>query len=120
MKFIFTLLLCGSLFACSSTKIHLYTRYLAADDVAKITQALAAHDFDVVSNTLKYPDDIMQSTLLYSPFMEGENRIDELINTLDDLGWVIPTIQPLVTGKSLLHQKIVPVYYFLPEGRNPQ
>jgi hypothetical protein len=98
MRFIFTLLLCSLLFACSSTKIHLYTRYLSVADVDKITRTLEEHDFDVVPNTLKYPDDIVQSTLLYSPFMEGEDRANELINTLDRLGWVIASVQPLFMG----------------------
>lgn len=98
MKIISLFLICSVLFACSSTKVHLYTRYLSEQEASDITEKLEIHNFEVIANTLAYPDEIVQSTLLYSPFVQGENNLNVLINTLDELGWTIPNVQPLLVG----------------------
>jgi hypothetical protein len=115
MKLVVTVLLCLSLVACSTNKVHLYTRYLSVDEVDKISQSLTELDFDVITNTHPFPDDIYQSTLLYSPFLEGEGRIDQLVQTLDDLGWVIPSVQPLFSGNHS-YTKNSAGLLLLPEG----
>ena len=61
MKIIGVVLLCFFVLACSSTKVHLYTRYLSAEETGKITKNLEVHGFDIIPNTLAFPDGIEQS-----------------------------------------------------------
>lgn len=98
MKVISVVFLCFFVLGCSSTKVHLYTRYLSAQETEIITKNLAGNGFNVIPNTLVFPDDIQQSTLLYSPFVQGEDSVNILIETLADIGWVIPYVQPLFAG----------------------
>jgi len=98
MKVMSVVLLCFFVLACSSTKVHLYTRYLSAEDTTKITKSLAEHGYDVIPNSLVFPDGIEQSTLLYSPFVQGENSINVLIDSLDKGGWIVPNVKPIFAG----------------------
>ena len=101
--------------SCSSTKVHLYSRYLSEPEIEKITKNLEAHNFDVVVNTLDFPSDIQQSTLLYSPFVQGEGRVNVLIDSLDKTGWVIPNVQPLFSGNHYYTKNSVGLL-LLPDG----
>lgn len=117
MKSICIALILFVLMGCSSTKIHLYTRYLSADDIEKITLTLEDLNFDVAPNNHAYPDDVSQSTLLYSPFMEQkeEGRIDKLVSSLNNIGWFIPSVQPLFTNNHS-YTKNSAGLLLLPEG----
>ncbi|PKI14106.1 hypothetical protein [Colwellia sp. 12G3] len=115
MKIISVVLMCFFILACSSTKVHLYTRYLSAEETQGVTQDLEALGFDVIANTLVFPDDIEQSTLLYSPFVEGENSINILINSLDKSGWVVSSVKPLFSGNHYYAQNSVGLL-LLPDG----
>lgn len=98
MKILTTTLICLLLTACTSTKVHLYTRYLSADEATKVTKTLEEQGFEVETNSLAFPDNIQQSALLYSPFVRGENRVNALIEKLKESGWTIPIVQPLFSG----------------------
>jgi hypothetical protein len=115
MKVISTLLVCFIVSACSSTKIHLYTRYLSAGETQGVTKNLEKLGFDVIANTLVFPDDIKQSTLLYSPFVEGENSINVLIDSLEQSGWVVSNIKPIFAGNHYYTKNSVGLL-LLPEG----
>ncbi|PKG86242.1 hypothetical protein CXF85_00585 [Colwellia sp. 75C3] len=115
MKIICVVLMCFFILACSSTKVHLYTRYLSAEETQGVTQDLEALGFDVIANTLVFPDDIEQSTLLYSPFVEGENSINALIDSLDKSGWVVSSVKPLFSGNHYYAQNSVGLL-LLPDG----
>jgi hypothetical protein len=84
--------------ACTSTKVHLYTRYLSETDIKQVSKNLEALGFDVISNKLMFPEGIEQSTVLYSPFVEGEDTINRLISSMAEQGWPIPWVQPIVAG----------------------
>jgi hypothetical protein len=101
--------------ACSSTKVHLYTRYLSAEETQGVTQDLEALGFDVIANTLVFPDDIEQSTLLYSPFVEGENSINILTDSLYKSGWVVSSVKPLFSGNHYYTKNSVGLL-LLPDG----
>ncbi|WP_019026393.1 hypothetical protein [Colwellia piezophila] len=115
MKMISIVLMCFFLMACSSTKVHLYTRYLSAQQAEEITNNLEGLGFDVIANTLVFPDEIEQSTLLYSPFVEGENRVDVLINSLDKAGWIIANVKPIFAGNHYYTKNSVGLL-LLPDG----
>jgi len=101
--------------ACSSTKVHLYTRYLSVQEAEKVTEDLEELGFEIVSNSLAFPDGIEQSTLLYSPFVEGENSIEVLLNSLEASGWTISSIQPLFAGNHYYTKNSVGLL-LLPDG----
>lgn len=115
MKLVIVTLICGFIFACSSTKVHLYSRYLSEQESAEITTAIEDQGFDVIANTLAFPDEIQQSTILYSPFVQKENGVDILIVILNKKGWTIPTVQPLFTGNHFYTQDSVGLF-LLPDG----
>jgi len=98
MKLLITMLICSVISACASTQIHLYRRYLSDQETISISAAIEQQGFDVITNTLAFPDEIQQSTLLYSPFIEKEDGVNVLLSSLESLGWEIPTVQALFTG----------------------
>jgi hypothetical protein len=84
--------------ACASTKVHLYTRYLSDNETEVVTKKLQGLGFGVISNNLVFPKNIEQSTLVYSPFVEGEDTINRLITSMAEQGWPIPSVQPIFAG----------------------
>jgi hypothetical protein len=98
MKLLSIIILSITLVACSSTEVHLYTRYLSDTEIEKISSKLDESNFKVVPNTLSFPDNIYQSTLIYSPFIKGDKTLDTLINSLSEVGWSIPIVEALVSG----------------------
>ncbi len=109
------LLVCCFILSCSSTKVHLYTRYLSTEQTLGVTNDLEALGFDVVDNTLVFPDDIAQSTLLYSPFIEGENSVNFLIDSLEQSGWIIADVKPIFAGNHYYTKNSVGLL-LLPDG----
>ena len=101
--------------ACSSTKVHLYTRYLSAEETEAVTKDLEGLGFDIIANTLVFPDEVQQSTLLYSPFVEGENTLNILIDTLANIGWLVPTVQLIFAGNHYYTKNSVGLL-LLPDG----
>jgi hypothetical protein len=96
---LFILMLVGlALVACSTTKVYLYSRYLTDADIKMITAKLKALDFDVESNMLAFPDNVEQSTLLYSPFLSDRQGVTVLVAELAELGWQLPVVKMLVEG----------------------
>ncbi|WP_286235665.1 DUF5004 domain-containing protein [Thalassotalea sediminis] len=98
MKFISIILIFIFLNGCSTTKVYLYKRYLSDEDVLLITQKLEALDYKVENNTLAFPDEIQKSTILYSPFVEGKDNLDDFISVINQLGWPDVDVQPLFKG----------------------
>ncbi|NQY47665.1 MAG: hypothetical protein HRT50_00915 [Colwellia sp.] len=115
MKMISIVLMCFFILACSSTKVHLYTRYLSAEETEAVTKNLEGLGFDVIANTLVFPDEVQQSTLLYSPFVEGENTLNILIDTLAKIGWLVPNVQPIFAGNHYYTKNSVGLL-LLPDG----
>jgi len=100
---------------CSTAKVHLYSRYMSEQEVTAVSEQLIALDYEVEVNTLSFPDEVTQSTLLYSPFMEGKSGVDDLLTAMNDLGWKISTVQPLFAGNHY-YTKNSAGLLLLPEG----
>jgi len=115
MKFFSVILLSITLLACSSTEVHLYSRYLSDTEVEKIRTKLEESNFKVVTNTLAFPETINQSTLLYSPFIKGVETLDLLTNSLSNIDWIIPNVEALVSGNHWYSKNSIGLF-LLPEG----
>jgi len=98
MKSVGIIVIIWLLSACTSTKVHLYTRYLSETDIKQVSKNLEDLGFNVISNKLMFPEGIEQSTVLYSPFVEGEDTINRLITSMAEQGWPIPSVQPIFAG----------------------
>jgi hypothetical protein len=84
-------------------------------EIEFVTNNLEELGFDIVTNSLAFPDEIEQSTLLYSPFVQGEDSINILIDSLDDAGWVVSNIKPIFAGNHYYTKNSVGLL-LLPEG----
>lgn len=115
MRLLSLVLLCFLLVSCSSTKLHLYTRYLSETEATEITKKLENANFDVVSNTLPYPDTVNESTLLYSPFIEHKEDLDNVLKLFATLGWNINSVNPLVSGNHWYKKNSIGIL-LLPKG----
>jgi hypothetical protein len=115
---VFMLLL---LSACSTTKVHLYTRYLSDNEIEVVTKKLQGLGFGVITNSLVFPENIEQSTLVYSPFVEGEETINILVASLQENGWPIANVEAIFTGNHYYTKNSLGLL-LLPEGvkRNDQ
>lgn len=115
MRFIMSILFCLYLTGCTSTKVHFYTRYLPTTDVSKITKALEDANFTVVKNRHAFPEDIEQSAVLYSLFIQDDKSVSLLTKTLTEIGWPIQQTRALVAGNHWYTKNSVGLY-LLPDG----
>ena len=115
MRMLCIILLSILLLACSNTKVNLYSRYLTNADIKKISLALENNNFTVISNTYSFPDEIQQSTILYSLFINNKQSLTELVNSLFNLGFRIDNVKPLVAGNHWYTKNSVGLF-ILPKG----
>lgn len=115
MKLMSCILLCFTFMACTSTKVHLYTRYLTDPEIKEISRELERANFDVIANRLSFPDTIDESTLLYSPFIQDEERLESVVSSVTKLGWTIPSVHSLVSGNHWFQKNSVGLF-LLPDG----
>ena len=71
---------------CSQTTVHLYGRYLPAQQINKITEKLRQEQFKVVVNKLPFPDTIHSSSIIYSPFIKEPLNVELLIHSMLSIG----------------------------------
>ena len=115
MKVIFSVLICFFFIGCSSSKVHLYSRYLSDAEIKRVSEEVEKLGFDVVTNTLSFPETINQSTLVYSPFINDDKNLDSLVNLLSQLDWPISNSELLVNGNHWFKKDSVGLF-LLPEG----
>ncbi|SNY43798.1 hypothetical protein SAMN06297280_0647 [Arsukibacterium tuosuense] len=119
MKPILCLFLSLFLVACSSTEIHLYSRYLTDDEVKRVTKKLEEANFKVIPNDLLFPETITHSSLIYSPFIRHDSAVGGLIGVLNEIGWSVQNASSLVSGNHWYSKNNVALL-LLPDGFNPQ
>jgi hypothetical protein len=98
LKCISATLFLAFLCSCSTTKVHLYKRYLSDDDVLLITQKLETLGYDVEDNTLDFPTEIQHPTVIYSPLIQDEASLTNLVSATSELGWPDIDVQLLFKG----------------------
>ena len=118
LKFFGVVCLFGLLTACTSTKVHINHRYLSDETVQKMTALLEEAGYQVATNDFAYPNDIYQSTLVYSPMIGDKQAVTNIIDLMALHGWHIPSVNPLVSGKHWFTRDSVGLY-LLPDGVNP-
>jgi hypothetical protein len=88
------------MFGCTSqTTVHLYSLYLSDSSTKTVKDTLESAGFDVEVNQLPFPNDIQQSSILYSPLIKDREAINIVIEQLLLLNYPIYLNQPLVAGK---------------------
>jgi len=115
MKFILIVSLCFTLLACSTTTVHLYSRYLSKDEISAVKSKLTDLGFKVEINTLAFPDEVKQSSLIYSPFIENEQRLSTVVDSVSALGWQLSNTQMLKEGNHWYTKNNVGLF-LVPEG----
>ncbi len=116
---IVVLLLALLLSGCSHTTVHLYSRYLTEQQVEQISQSLQAQDYVVKTNQLAFPDSVTQSSLIYSPFMQDIEAVNNLISLLNNQEWPIHHSSMLFADNHWYKENSIALM-LLPEGVDPQ
>jgi hypothetical protein len=98
--------------------VHLYSRYLSDEHLAAINKELIAADFVVKPNQLKFPQSITQSSLIYSPIIADRNTVNNVINTVSEMGWDIPHISMLFADNHWYKENSIALM-LVPLGINP-
>lgn len=111
-------LLAFLLFACSSTTVHLNTKYLSKQQVAEIVETLQQQDFRVETNQHRYPDEINQSSLIYSLMISDNSAVNKLHNVLNELGWTDLKTNPLKTNNHWYTKDTIGLF-LVPENIEP-
>ncbi|GHE82980.1 hypothetical protein [Thalassotalea profundi] len=83
---------------CTSTKVHLYTKYLSENESQDITKELENNNFTVIENTLSIPEGIRESTIIYSPFLKSREDLNNTVDLLSRVGWSDIKLESLVKG----------------------
>jgi hypothetical protein len=102
------------LIGCSSTKIHLYSRYLSDSEIKKVSENIENLGFDVEINTLPFPDEIHESTLVYPLMFNYDEVLSGLTSSLAQLGWPISNKELLVNGNHWFQNSAG--LFIIPEG----
>lgn len=118
MKLILCLFLSLFLASCSSTNVHLYSRYLTDAEIEEITTKLEASNFKVILNDLLFPETIVHSSLIYSPFIQHDSGVEGLIGALNEIGWSVQSASSLVSGNHWYSKNNVELL-LLPDGFTP-
>lgn len=102
--------------ACAQqTQVHLYTKYAEPEQVAALSNALIAAKFDVSTNTLDIPNDIRQSSVLYSPLLKSREDLATVKTIAEQHGWQNLQETSLVSGNHW-YTKNTMALFLLPEG----
>ena len=117
-KLLSLVLLIFFLSACSSTKVHVNHRYIDNQTLRDITSTLEQAGFEVETNEFAFPNNISQSTVVYSPMISNKDAVNNIQDLLAQRSWHVPGVQPLVSGKHWFTKDSIGLY-LLPEGINP-
>lgn len=116
-------LLCTALIfgltACTSTTVHLNTRYISNVEADKLVTNIEATGMNVVANKHEFPQSIQHSTLLYSPLISDKQALDKLMQVLDESDWRVHSLQPLMANNHWFKKNSVGLY-LLPDNVVPQ
>ena len=105
--------------SCSQTTVHLYSRYLSDSQIKAIDKKLVAADFIVKPNHLKFPKSIVQSSLTYSPTISDPNAVNNVINTMANIGWDINNTSMLFTDNHWYKENSIALM-LVPPNVDPQ
>ena len=112
-----------TMLSCSTTTVHVNTTYLNEVESKKIKNELEEKGFNVEFNEYLYPNDVLSTSILYSPFLTESSAVDNVEDTLSELGYDIKNINSLVVSnhwytKNTMGLYIVPNEVVPNDGKN--
>lgn len=113
--FITCLLLCA---ACSTTTVHVNKLYLSDKQSNEVKTLLELQGLAVEFNELNFPKELYSTTILYSPFVKEEHAVDNIENTLHQLGYDVGDISALVASNHWYTKNTIGLY-IVPDGVSP-
>lgn len=117
-RLIMVLFFVFGLVSCSTTTVHLNTRYLSEEEAKLVTEQLVLSGAKVEINKHEYPRSIEQSALLYSPLISDKKAVNNVLSSLDGVGWSVQTVQPLMADNHWFKKDSIGLY-LLPDGVLP-
>ncbi|WP_394174763.1 hypothetical protein [Thalassotalea litorea] len=115
LVFLLSLLL---LSACTSPTVHLNHRYLNESDTSELTYSIQQNEDQIELNTLPFPDDVTETTILYSPFLRDPELIDNVRESLQQTGYEKITVRSLVASNHWYTKNTIGVFA-VPTGTLP-
>jgi len=112
-----------TILSCSTTTVHVNKTYLNEAESKRIKSELERKGFNVEFNDHLYPNDVLSTTILYSPFLTEVSAVDNVGDTLSELGYDIKNINSLVVSnhwytKNTMGLYIVPNEVVPNDGKN--
>jgi len=104
--------------SCSTTTVHVNETYLTEIESNNIKNRLEKLGLTVEFNEHTYPDDIASTTILYSPFLKETSAVNNVENTLLELGYDINNINSLVASNHWYTKNTMGLY-IIPRGVDP-
>lgn len=107
-----------ALTACSTTTVHVNTRYLDEQQVADVTRKLRQAQFKVKTNAHPYPAGVYSTTVLYSPLLQDRDAVFRLESAMSE-DWPVSHIRALQMSNHWYSRSSIGLY-IVPEDINPQ
>ncbi|WP_448548584.1 hypothetical protein [Thalassotalea fusca] len=107
------------LVACSSVPtVHVFPHYLTAHEKQKVVASLEAAEFEVQISEQVPPDGITQNSIVFSPALNAQDMLADLMTTLGNAGYEISSTNLIFSGNHSFSQNNVGVY-LIPDGFVP-
>ena len=104
---------------CSSTTtLHLYAKYLTAEQTQQIEQHLKQQGYEVKVNQHLFPTSVNQSSLVYSPMLKHAESLDVVADSLASIDWNVYSFSPLVASNHWYTKNSIGVF-LVPPGVYP-
>ena len=111
-------MLCILAAGCSSTtKVHLFAKYMSEQQVQAIVTELDKSKFSVEVNRQEFPVSIGSNTLVYAPSTGIRHKLNLLMPRLENLGFPIVSADLLMANNHSFTENNVGLY-LIPEGVN--
>ncbi|WP_031567345.1 hypothetical protein [Rheinheimera texasensis] len=104
---------------CAHTQVHLYGRYLSAEQTEQLRSSLQAQGFAVTVNDLAFPAQVQQNTLITGLLMDRPAEADQLRNLLEQQGWSALRVESMVHGNHWYSGNAIGLF-LLPPGQTVQ
>lgn len=105
------------LVGCSSRPdVHLYARYMDKQQEEIISSKIEEAGFNIKLNSLRFPTEISDSTIIYSPLILDSSNVDILVETIKSLGIEVNSVIPFVSGNHWYKKNSLAVFIVPNDG----
>ena len=99
--------------ACSSAPtVHVFPHYLSKAEKEKVVVSLAKAEFNVEISEQVPPLNIAQNSIVFTPMVESDNTINELMAILAGVGFEVSSANLIFSGNHSFSQNNLGVYLF--------